>query len=382
MIKNEKQYYIINKFLKQRSDIFTSIVYVIITALILSLFANSLTIVFVSKAKLICIGSFIFLLIFLVLFFIYKIFPLLDQEMKYEGKVFFNKNTKKFISIRDYSFSHNIQEYFEGLFAEDKSIYQKWKKGSLNGNYFTKNFELIGEAVEFYLISYLSGVLLDYFEDKSKDTNNNIKHYKRKQLLSIFGENRFFKLFTKNIKKRKAFKNGFEFGLGKNRKLYQATAFDKSYYEFVDFFLPKNVSISNDKKDKGVFIKIKTPQLELTIWSCIYIDTSFAPSDLLMYSSELFMDDYENINALDADIKVQVKFNRWRTLFSLNFDEYVWVDSLTKALEKYFDINYFEQRKLPEKVNKYIFEKLIDIEREIKNNRPPTTPNKKSYVYE
>lgn len=355
MIKHEKQYYIINKFLKQRSDIFTSIIYVIITAVILSLFANSLTIVFVNKAKLICITSFIFLLIFLICFFIYKIFPLLDQKMKYEGKVFFNKNTKKFISIRDYSFSHNIQEYFEGLFAEDKSTYQKWKKGSLNGSYFTKNFELIGEAVEFYLISYLSGVLLDYFEDKSKDTNN-IKHYKRKQLLSIFGENRFLKLFTKNIKKRKAFNNGYEFGLGKNRKLYQATAFDKSYYEFVDFFLPKNVSISNDKKDKGVFIKIKTPQLELTIRSCIYIDTSFAPSELLMYSSEFFMDDYENINALDVDVKIQVKFNRWRTIFSLNFDEYVWVDNLTKDLEKYFDINYFEQRKLPKKVNKYIFE--------------------------
>ena len=381
MIKNEKQYYIINKFLKQRSDIFTSIVYVIITALILSLFANSLTIVFVNKAKLICFGSFIFLLIFLICFFIYKIFPLLDQEMKYEGKFFFNENTKKVVSIKDYLFSQKMQEYFEGLFAEDKSIYQKWKKGSLNGNYFTKNFELIGEAVEFYLISDLSGVLLDYFEDKSKGTNN-IKHYKRKQLLSMFGENRFFKLFTKNIKKRKAFKNGYEFGFGKNRKLYQATAFDKSYYEFVDLVLPKNVNISNDKKDKGVFIKIKTPQLELTIWSCIYIDTSFAPSDLLMYSSELFMNDYENINALDVDIKVQVKFNRWRTLFSLNFDEYVWVDSLTKALEKYFDINYFEQRKLPEKVNKYIFEKLIDIEREIKRKRYPITPEKKSYVYE
>lgn len=97
MIKNEKQYYIINKFLKQRSDIFTSIVYVIITALILSLFANSLTIVFVNKAKLICFGSFIFLLIFLICFFIYKIFPLLDQEMKYEGKFFFNENTKKVV---------------------------------------------------------------------------------------------------------------------------------------------------------------------------------------------------------------------------------------------------------------------------------------------
>lgn len=194
-----------------------------------------------------------------------------------------------------------------------------------------------------------------------------IKRYKRQDLLSFFAENEFFKLFTKSMGRRESFKKGQESALARERKIHYARAVNSAYYSYFEMPLPKNTNISKEPGDRNILIKIKTRQLEVRIWRRIYIGESYVPLNIFLYFNSLSDNEYLDVGAMEVDIKIQVKFNRWRNCFYSKMDDYQWVDKLNCNFEKYFDINKFESGR-EHKRFEYLFEKILDMERKQNEN--------------
>ncbi len=114
-------------------------------------------------------------------------------------------------------------------------------------------------------------------------------------------------------------------------------------------------------------IQLKTPQLELKICREIQIDSSYVPLDIFLYSNSLSNNEVWDIEAIDINIKIQVKFNRWKSLFSRKMDDYQWVDKLHIDLEKYIDIHNFELE-MEDKKYEYLFDKISTMEEKINTN--------------
>lgn len=370
MSKKEEQFYMVNKFLRYRNDVIKYIWSTICLVIILSLLSNAVIILF-SKYALFIVVSSIFALSW-VLFFLYfrGVLPFLDQEKEYRGNVFYNKESKKILTPQGYFFSDRIKDYMEGILAEDKEIARRWKKSSLNPQHTTNCFGVLKQAVDYYLITSLESILYEFFDNYSDNHKDEIfgkiKRYKRQDLLPFFGENKFFNLFTKSMGRRESFKDGHELGIGRGRKMHYARAFNGAYYDYFEMPLPISAVISQDPNDSDILIIIKTPQLELRIWRRVYIGERCVPLDMFLYSNSL-PDGYLDIDAIDINIKIQVKFNRWRSLFSLKMDDYKWVDKFNIDLEKYIDINQFKSE-MKHKSYEYLFEKILNMENKIKKD--------------
>lgn len=163
MNKDEEQFYMVNKFLKYRNDVIKYIWSAVCLVVILSLLANATMTIFSAHALVILILSLVFLGFYFFFSYFKGILPLLDQEKEYKGNIFFNKQSKKILSIHGYFFSDKIKEYMEGILAENTEIARKWKKSSLNPKYITNCFEILEQAVDYYIIENLGTVLYDFF---------------------------------------------------------------------------------------------------------------------------------------------------------------------------------------------------------------------------
>lgn len=368
----------INRFLQNRAEVNKYIFSAIGLVLVLSLLTNSIMVLLSDKALWVCLCAGGILLVVLVFCF-QRIFSLEEQEKEYRGNIFYNSKTKEIVSVRDYFFNNQIQKYMEALFAEDKAAAQKWRKGSLNANYRTQNFSVLGAAVDFYLISLLESVLTDFFERKAEDCPQKFKYYRRTELSAYFKNNLFFQLFTKSMKKRKSFHPGMESSFGKGNKIYHATAFNGAYYERVNFLLPKGTRLLFCGQDSDVLAGIATPHLEVKLRRRYYIGDYYVPLDILLYSSETEKQ-YMDLGTMEVQVKLQVKFNGCQTLFMPKLNDYKWIDDLNAELEKSVDIHSFQKR-LREKTEKYLFEKLLSIEEKIER-RPINAINApKNYIF-
>lgn len=175
----------------------------------------------------------------------------------------------------------------------------------------------------------------------------------------------FFNLFTKSMGRRKAFKTGVESDLSKGRKIYSAWASNGAYYEYFYLPVPENTIVNLKNNDSNILITIKTPQLELKIRRQFFISKSYAPLDMFWYSNSIEDDRYPDIEAADFNIKIQVKFNKWRSLFSRKIDDYKWVDQLNMDLEKHLDFDAFEA-KIKHKRYEYLFKRISTLEKNLK----------------
>lgn len=260
----------------------------------------------------------------------------------------------------------------EGILAENAEIARKWKKSSLNPKYITNCFEVLGQAVDYYIIERLETTLYDFFDNYSNEHKDikikEIKRYKRQDFLPLFAENEFFKLFTKSMGRRDPFKKGHESIIARERKIHYARAVNGAYYSYFEMPLPKDAHISKDPEDRDILVKIKTKQLEVRIWRRVYIEEScYVPLDIFLYSNSFSDNEYLDINAIEVDVKIQVKFNRWRNCFYSKMDDYQWVDKLNSNLENCFDINKFKSE-MKHKSFEYLFEKISNMEKNLEKN--------------
>lgn len=364
MNQRNEQFYMVNKFLKYRNEQIKYIWSAIGLVILLSLLSNSILTIFAQQAWFIMWGSLIAMFLVLAGGFS-KLLPLLDQEKEYTGQIFYNPESQKILTLRDYWFNDRIKEYTESLLAEDKTLARTWKKSSLNATYITNCFKILEQAADFYLLTSLANVLQDFFNDESNNHTRKIKQYKRQDFLPALGNNVFFNLFTKSMGRRKAFKTGVESDMSKGRKIYSAWASNGAYYKYFYLPVPENTIVNLKNNDSNILITIKTPQLELKIWRQFYISKGYAPLDMFWYSNSLENDQYPDIESADFHIKIQVKFNKWRSLFSRKIDDYKWVDQLNINLEKYLDFDEF-QAKIKHKRHEYLFKRISTLEKNLK----------------
>lgn len=102
MNKDEEQFYMVNKFLKYRNDVIKYIWSAICLVVILSLLGNAIMTIFSEHALIVLILSLVSLGFAFFFSYFKRILSLLDQEKEYKGNVFYNKQSKKVLSLQGY----------------------------------------------------------------------------------------------------------------------------------------------------------------------------------------------------------------------------------------------------------------------------------------
>jgi hypothetical protein len=263
-MSQNKQTNIFNEIKKSRSFIIDTI----LTSIMLSLAINFLTEWFLNfKDYKFLIMGLIFLIIGFFLFFL-RLLKYKEYMQEIDGFFIYDKDENSIIKIPFHEINSDMKNCFKSAIKEDEAIEIIWNNNPISSYNFNENNKpesmyIIEELIEYLIISELDVLLSDYNYE-----NEDIKAYKRKDLLEICESNRFLNLFSKEPNKRSSFlksenpprKDSLLYSDGKNHKSELVMAYSENGARFsrISLNLPKKTNILRKGRDLLLDLNICT----------------------------------------------------------------------------------------------------------------------------
>lgn len=259
------------------------------------------------------------------------------QTVSLEGFLIYLKKSNTFVRIPRYTYGFLIHQYLQSAFTENsalKTLWNKeplWNKGSLVEQN-TESMKLVHEATEYFLLTYLSIHLTDYFND-IKFGKNRLKEYYRDNIPDILLKNRFMELFSRPMDQRPHFVD--DLPLPPYLGTIVSSGRGGARYERFNLILPRNSTIT--RNDDGT-IKIETSKFVLNF----LVDFSTVGTNLPHKFEEFYLGlkDLDEYYVYEVGIKIHTIF-KILSLFSWSGWEYnKWIDSFIN----YLDLNFSKEQ--------------------------------------
>ena len=351
--------------MKNRYKIITSLINeqqktkeLVMTAVLVSIGVNlcstgivALFVVEHSAITLICIGTAVWMGVLAKI--AYSKSKALDQTVKLQGFIVYNKKTKKLIGIPEYEISTDMIRYLQSAFYENKALETLWMQDTIDKfkvvssdtekrvvAISTHSGAILIELLEYCILEQLSLHLSAFFNDDSREK---VQVVKREDIPDILLKNRFLKLFSEEMLNRSAFTNDKVFKdntENESGKVVYAKYLSGALYNHFDLVLPQNSKVSRKSKNE---LKIDTPIFTLTI-ACLFggFGTILKPGFSEYYLGIIKdKNDYHNY-AFNVDISIKFKI---QALFSRNKETYfLWIDSFIDKISDYMAKDVFFDR--------------------------------------
>lgn len=327
---------VINRFLFDRTNLLELFITAIVVGTGINLTTSSLMeddFIHKRKAVVYLIVGVVLILSSLVYFFL-KLYGDKTKSKRIEGILFVSHKNKELIECDGYRISEDLGNFTKGISSEDgvskiilDNFYQKKET--------QKGFELINEAIEYFLIERLSTHLTDFYSNKRFDKKN-IREFNRNDIPDILLSNRFLETFSKPMNQREAFyKDGIEnekstgtivMSYGKNGQIFSR----------FDLVLPKNSKVTRVSKN---CISIDTGRIVLNFKIACYGAGAVPPRGFM----ELFTGHkhYSEYNCYSIQIDIDINFKIGALITRKGWEYYEWIDSFLQSIESKASSDYY-----------------------------------------
>ena len=280
----------------------------------------------------------------------------ISRCVKLSGFFIYTHKDHEIINIEGYKICHDLSEYLNAAFIENKALERIWKESDINPLQFctTPELDVIGksspkikkapslsyflfiELLEYCIIKNLSIHLCDYFngcDDKY------LQQINRTDIPEVLLQNRFLNLFSEDMINRSIFScsNDSKFSASNNERTVYACSKDGGIYERFNLTVPLKCKIRRDSKHG---IRIETPILTMTInYNFDGFSTALKP-----YFEEYYLGlslPLTEYSTYKFDVSVTVNF-KYRSLFMKDKKMYyAWIDSYLENLSSYLSEDDF-----------------------------------------
>ncbi len=254
-----------------------------------------------------------------------------------EGIIFYREKDSRTIDTYPYSFGSAIYDYFDCLFNENSAIKRKWEKEniSFNNGILQKRkddhygYNLVVNAVQYFLINKISVHLSDYFVNKNLDEEK-LLNLTRENIPEILFKNEFLELFSKPMSLRPKFFND------EDDESVDGAYEDGLLYEKFELSLPKKSTIKVVRER----LIITTPRFELKIKTVFDGDGGYdIYSEVLQHYFGIKK--AKKILSYKIRFEISVKFKTLPLFTKWGWLYYNWIDSLLHWLDEEISFDSF-----------------------------------------
>jgi len=328
---DEQKGEIINKFLLERTSLLEIILNAIFIGIGIEFIASSsFNLAFKDNPKkdlnFLVIGLIIILVAFI--YFFIRFFGNRVSQKVIKGILFVSNKNNELINCEGYRIAEDLHRFVGGACSEDKAFKKNFD------NFFAqkdrdKGFELISQAIEYFLIERLSTHLTDFYNDK-RFNKEHIKEFNRNDIPAILLSNRFLELFSKPMNQRSAFyeeeHNNNDsggtvvYGFGPNGEIYSR----------FDLVLPKNSKVTRGADNS---ITIDTGRISLRFKVDCQGFGAVPPSGFM----ELYLghNNHRDYMCYEFKIVVDTEFKLGALVTRKGWEYYEWIDSFMRKVEQY-----------------------------------------------
>lgn len=261
------------------------------------------------------------------------------EARSYQGFIVYDESQNEVIHIPRYELGECIPMYLEAAFAENEALQTLWHKEPLRDvwshetNSSTgvarplKSVDLLSEAVEYFLLDELCTHLTDYFNDPSF-RKQNLKLYNREDVPEILLSNRFLELFSRPPEQRSAFVDLAIQEKGKGQVVSAINSSGAIYSRF-DLVLPKGSAV---RRPRSWRIEFETSRMTIGLQVGFEGLSALLPGNFSKWY--LGIEDWENFQAYQVSVDVDVTLKFGALLTPLGWEYYQWVDSFLESVER------------------------------------------------
>ncbi len=264
----------------------------------------------------------------------------LDKDVKFEGFIIYNNDTKELLPVSRYDISEDMVWYLNAACVENKALKTLWYSEPIN------NFKIVGgkpgqralaisthsgalliELIEYCVIEQLSLHLSEYFNNSNLKATEELS---RKDIPDILLENRFLKLFSEDMQSRELFVKSLEKERPKDGRVVAAYHPSGAIYKEFDLVLPANSKVKRINKNQ---IVIETNMFTLSI-CCLFggFSTVFPRGFKKDY---LKIQDNHKIHTYQFNIEISIKFKIRSFFLSNKWNYYMWADDFVERIGNY-----------------------------------------------
>lgn len=331
-----KQEDVVNRFLFDRTNLLELFLTAIVVGTGINLSTSSITQTdFIHNQK--AITFFVVGIISIVssiIYFFLKLYGNKTKSKHIDGILFVSYKNKELIDCDGYRLSEDLHRFVRGLTSEDpvsKRIFEDF----FNNNNKQKGFELINEAIEYFLIERLSTHLTDFYNSRRFDKNH-IKELDRNDIPDILLSNRFLELFSKPMDKRQAFYEDSSNGTKSPGTIVMSYGKGSEIYSRFDLVLPKNSKVTRTSKNA---ISIDTGRIVLNFKIACHGSGAVPPRGYM----ELFTGHghYNEYRCYSIDIDIDINFKVGALITRKGWEYYEWIDTFLHSIEKKADSDLY-----------------------------------------
>lgn len=268
-----------------------------------------------------------------------RVFAGSTETVSYEGFVVYDKGQNQIIPIPRYELGECVPAYLEAAFAENEALRTLWDREPLKDLFSfdrdsrkvakrpLRSVHILSEAIEYFLLDALSIHLIDYFNDPNF-RKRNLELYRRQDVPEVLLSNRFLELFSRPMEERAAFVESAieEEGPG---EVVVTSGLRGALYSRFYLVLPKGSVV---RRPDSRTVQIETRRMTIALQVRFEGFSAVLPRGFEKWY--LGIEDWQNLQAHQVSIDVDVTLKFGALLTPLGWEYYQWVDSFLERVER------------------------------------------------